>query len=105
MGRCGLWSRPTTGKGEGKGAEETSLVPNAYVEYCRGEADRACSLRSGTVLRESGGQNRTLSPSVRLTRTAAKNRGYPRGQKQAGDVWESRPPFKETIETMSVRLI
>ena len=73
------------GKGEGKGAEENKL-PNAYDEYCRGIVQkRACSLRSGTVLRESGGQNRTLSPSVRLTRTAAKNRGHTRRQKQAGE--------------------
>jgi hypothetical protein len=43
-------------------------------------ADLPCSLRSGTVLRESGGQTRTLSPSVRLTRTAAKNRGHTRRQ-------------------------
>ncbi len=46
---------------------------------------RPFSLRSGTVLREIVGQNRTHSPSVRLTRTAAKNRDHTRRQKQAGE--------------------
>ena len=32
------------------------------------------------AVRDCGGQNRTLSPSVRLTRTAAKYRGYTRRQ-------------------------
>ena len=82
MGRCGLWSRPQRGQGEGKGAEEQAgvgnRVPFAYDrEYGRGWCqERACSLRPGTVLRDCAClTEHTLSPSVRLTRTATENRG------------------------------
>ncbi len=73
------------GKGEGKGAEENKL-PNAYVEYAGDCADTCVFSAFGYgAVKESGGQNRTLSPSVPLTRTAAKNRGHTRRQKQAGE--------------------
>ena len=52
-----------------------------------GGSKRACSLRSGTVLRvhKSGGRNRTLSSSVRLTRTTAKKQRPHKEIKQAGE--------------------
>ena len=75
------------GKGEGKGAEETHDTPDRYAcEYSLGWGLGTClfSAFGYGAVKESGGQNRTLSPSVRLTRTAAETRGHTRRQKQAG---------------------
>ena len=76
------------GQGEGKGAEETK-IPNAYDrEYSLGWGLGTClfSAFGYGAVKESGGQNRTLSLSVRLTRTAAKNqRLRHRQQKQGGE--------------------
>ena len=64
------------GQGEGKGAEEQdreslSLTIGSYGRgWCQ---ERACVFAFGYgAAEESGGRNRTLSSSVRLTRTAAK---------------------------------
>ena len=66
----------TTWKGEGKGAEEQSRVPNAYdreSQHGMGLEETCLFSAFGYgAVKESGGQNRTLSSSVRLTRTAAK---------------------------------
>ena len=81
MGRCGLWSRPQRGQGEGKGAEEQNYNPfrlRSRVYYGRGCGGpiTCVSLRPGTVLRDCAClTEHTLSPSVRLTRTATENRG------------------------------
>ena len=66
-------------------------LPNATcVNQSRGWGSKTCLLSAfgyGAV-EESGGRNRTLSSSVRITRTAAKkteDRGYTKRQKQAGE--------------------
>ena len=53
MGRCGLWSRPQRGQGEGKGAEEQEKLPfplRSGVMAGDGGPNVRVSLRSGTVL-------------------------------------------------------
>jgi len=80
-GPLGLWSRPQRGQGEGKGAEEQNYNPfrlRSRVYYGRGCGGpiTCVSLRPGTVLRDCAClTEHTLSPSVRLTRTATENRG------------------------------
>ena len=76
MGRCDLWSRSQRGQEEGKGVEEQdreslSLTIGSYGRgWCQ---ERACVFAFGYgAVEESGGRNRTLSSSVRLTRPAAK---------------------------------
>ena len=53
MGRCGLWSRPQRGQGEGQGAEEQEKLPftlRSGVMAGDGGPNVRVSLRSGTVL-------------------------------------------------------
>ena len=69
QGPLGLWSPPQRGQEGGKGAEEQtslSLTANNAGDR-RAVLDCLCP---GMVLRDCGGQNRTLSASVQLTRTA-----------------------------------
>ncbi len=77
------------GQGEGKGAEEQdreslSLTIGSYGRgWCQ---ERACVFAFGYgAVEESGGQNRTLSCSVRLTLTAAEKQRLHRDKKQAGE--------------------
>ena len=79
-GPLGLWSRPQRGQGGGKGAEEQCSL--ALLALAGGRApQRACCLCPGMVLRDMCGlPNRTLSPSVQLTRTATEQQRQHREQ-------------------------
>ena len=74
----GLDHKTTTGKGGGKGVEEQ--VPwqlTTALSQGKSWRVRACTLSPGTVLRDCVClTEHTLSPSVRLTRTATENRDY-----------------------------
>ena len=87
MGPLGL-SRPQRGRGEGKGAEGQS--PFRYLRESqqgrRGSTTCLLSAFGYGAVEESGGRNRTLSSSVRLTRTAAKKQRLRKEtKKQAGE--------------------
>ena len=86
MGPLGL-SRPQRGRGEGKGAEGQS--PFRYLceseQGRRGSTTCLFSAFGYGAVEESGGRNRTLSSSVRLTRAAAKKQRLRKETKQAGE--------------------
>ena len=93
MGRCGLWSRPQRGQGEGKGAEEQAgvgnRVPFAYDREFIMAGDGAhvrVSLRSGTVLpRKVVGKTAHSPVQSDSPLRPQRSRSYTERQKQAGE--------------------